>query len=144
LALQAAFETRVFDRVRRATFPRFNFSALMVVLTVVGALFPLLLAGTTSYSDAQDICFERNFQAKAKTDHQRSFKDSPSSRLYPTELFYFISTSTSLVSALLWLYKSPHQSIPTAVAKRMDYECESPSFISLLAMPSCRNNAVCS
>jgi hypothetical protein len=82
------FENLVIDRIRGPSFRLRLFEAFLVQLSIISACMPLIVAGTTSYVEAQDICFERHSHIPARTDHQKARRDDKGDidYLYPTFL----------------------------------------------------------
>ena len=116
------FENLVIDRIRGPSFRLRLFEAFLVQLSIISACMPLIVAGTTSYVEAQDICFERHSHIPARTDHQKARRDDKGDLdyLYPTFYWAMAATITSLVCLLLWLEKSPHKSSQHVKGKKLD------------------------
>jgi hypothetical protein len=129
------FENFVVDGIRGPTF-RLRLEASLIVPSVIAACMPLIVAGTTSYVEAQDICFERRSHIPARTDHQKTRRDDKGDIDYLYPMFYWMLAGTviSLVCLLLWLEKSPHKSSQHAKGKKLDTTLES---FCLLQCASC-------
>jgi hypothetical protein len=116
------FENFVIDGIRGPSFRSRLFEAFLVQLSVVAACMPLIVAGITSYVEAQEICFERHSHIPARTDHQKARRDDKGDLdfLYPGFYWMMVAAIISLVCLLLWLEKSPHKSSQHAKGKKLD------------------------
>ena len=116
------FENLVIDGIRGPSFRLRLFEAFLVLLSIISACMPLIVAGTTSYVEAQDICFERHSHIPARTAHQKARRHDKGNvdYLYPNFYWTMAATITSLVCLLLWLEKSPHKSSQHAKGKKLD------------------------
>ena len=107
-------ETFFFESALLLRQPSFRHRVLQVCL-VLAAVFvtvlPLIAAGTTSFVEAQDVCFERVLQVPANTGHLRAKRNNKGDLdyLYPSHFFGVAAMWTSLLCLLIWLEKSPHK-----------------------------------
>jgi hypothetical protein len=100
-----AFELALYHALRSKTFHIKKFAALLAIFTFCAALLPLFVAGTSSYSAARDICYDRTYTRYNATftdkdspayDPEWNFDDVATRHLFPQHLFNTIATVVSL------------------------------------------------
>jgi hypothetical protein len=76
-------------------------------LTIVTICLPLLVAGTTSFRKAGEICYER--YAPKEAEMFSDVSKSAGARIFPGHAFQIFATIVSLLAVVMWMIHSPYQ-----------------------------------
>ena len=98
-------ENAAYAHVRHPSFHRQVFAAALVLANAFLLAYPLVIAGATSFKDAEEVCERRIHRDNLS---RRDKINGVSTLLFPIHHYSSVQMGVVTTCELLWLFNSPH------------------------------------